>query len=109
MRLLVKSLVVAMGPVLAVCAWAAQPWISVPSTPTSDQRMVINGGELGPSAPVLLRIQHPNGAVTTHALAADASGRLRFEYTLAIPGSYAVEALDASGKVIGTGRLGHFR
>lgn len=109
MKVLVKSLMVALAPVLAACAWAAQPWVSVPSTPTADQRMVINGGGMAPGAPVVLRIQHPSGAVSTHALAADASGTLRFEYALGATGSYAVEATDAGGKVIGAGRLGHFR
>lgn len=102
-------LLLLLGALLALSAWAADPWVSVPSTPTSDQRMVLSGGNLSPSAPVNIRITHPSGTTTTHAAVADASGRLSFEYQLPAAGGYGVEIRDASGRLIGSGRLGHMR
>ena len=104
-----RPLLLVIAAVLASSAWAADPWVSVPSTPTGDQRLVLSGGHLGPSAPVSIRITHPSGATTVHTAVADAGGKLKFEYTLAAPGGYGVEIRDASGKLIGSGRLGNMR
>lgn len=109
MKAFTRPLVFALLAGLSGSALAADPWVSVPSTPTADQRMVISGGNLGSSALVNLRITHPSGAVTVHPVVADAAGKLKFDYVLAATGGYSVEAHDASGKLIGGGRLGHFR
>lgn len=108
MKHLTKSWIGALALVLGGQAWAA-PWISVPSTPTPDQRLVVNGGDLVAGSVVLLRIEHPGGTVTSHTVNADSQGRLRFEYTLTVPGGYGVEAMDAAGKLLGKGRLGFMR
>jgi hypothetical protein len=71
--------------------------------------MVVSGGDLAPGAVVTLRLEHPGGAVTSHTVNADAQGKLRFEYTLTVPGGYGVEAFDAAGRQIGKGRLGFAR
>lgn len=109
MKLFVKSLGFGLAASCALSVLAAEPWISVPSTPTTDGRLVITGGELGSSATLTLRIEHPAGAVSEHAVVADPAGRLRFEYTLPAPGGYGVEVVDTSGRTVGRGRLGHFR
>lgn len=98
-----------LGAVLATSAWAADPWVSVPSTPTSDQRIVLSGGNLAPNVPLTILITHPSGERTVHSAVAGADGRLKFEYTLPAPGGYGIEVRDASGKVVGSGRLGHMR
>ncbi len=109
MKCISKSLIGVAVASLAASAWAAEPWISVPSTPTTDQRLVVSGGDLAPGAAVTLQLQHPGGAVTQHTLNADAQGKLKFEYTLTVPGGYAVMAFDGTGKPIGQGRLGFIR
>ncbi|TDP74152.1 hypothetical protein [Roseateles toxinivorans] len=109
MTRLIKPLLLALGIGLTSASFAADKWVSVPSTPSSDQRLVINGGNLGASAPVTLRIKHPGGGVTVHQTVADAQGKLKFEYTLSITGGYGVEVFDAAGQLIGSGRLGFMR
>lgn len=109
MQFLGKSLLTALGTGLALSAYAAEPWVSVPSTPTVEQRLVVNGGSLGAYASVTLQITHPDGFVARQAGAADANGKLRYEYPLGPYGSYSVKVFDAAGKLIGGGNLGHVR
>ena len=104
-----RPLMFTLGALLTTVAFAAGPWVSVPSTPTADQRLVVNAGNLGPSAPVTVRIEHPGGTYTLHPVVADAGGKLKFEYVLAATGGYGVEVFDTEGKLIGGGRLGFFR
>lgn len=109
MSRLLKPLLLALGLGLAGAALAADPWVSVPSTPSPDQRLVINGGGLGASTLVTLRIKHPGGGVTLHQTVADAQGKLKFEYTLSVTGGYGIEVFDASGKLLASGRMGFMR
>lgn len=109
MTRLFKPLLLALGLGLASATMAAEKWVSVPSTPSPDQRLVINGGNLGASAPVTLRIKHPGGGITVHQTVADAQGRLKFEYTLSVSGGYGVEVFDATGQLLGSGRMGFMR
>jgi hypothetical protein len=109
MKVVLQPLVLVLGSALAGLALAADPWISVPSTPTMEQRLVISGGDLGAYAPVTLRIEHPDGFVGQQVAVADAAGKLRLEYPLGAYGGYSVKAFDANGKFIGGGNLGYFR
>jgi len=109
MSRLIHTLLLALGLGLAGATQAADPWVSVPSTPSTDQRLVVNGGNLGASAPVTLRIKHPGGGVTLHPTVADAQGKLRFEYTLSVTGGYGIEVFDAAGKLLASGRMGFMR
>lgn len=106
---IIKPLLLACSLGLATTALAADRWISIPSTPTTDQRLVVSGGNLGASAPVTLRIRHPGGGVTVHQTVADAQGKLKFEQVLNVTGGYTIEVFDATGQLIGSGRMGFVR
>ena len=93
----------------ACAAYAVDPWVSVPSTPTAPQRLVVSGGSLGANVGVRVQITQPDGFVAQQAAASDAAGNLRFEYPLGPYGSYSVKVFDASGKLIGGGVLGYIR
>lgn len=109
MKLVRNALLGLLGAGLGYAAYAADPWVSVPSTPTVPQRLVVSGGSLGANAGVTVQVTLPDGFVAQQAAAADAAGKLRFEYPLGPYGSYSVKVFDASGKLIGGGILGYIR
>ncbi|MBL8393136.1 MAG: hypothetical protein JNK99_00085 [Candidatus Accumulibacter sp.] len=94
---------------LSSSALAAQPWVSVPSTPNEKNQMIVNAGNLNPGNTVKLRITLPDGKISDQFLSVDSKGLLKLAYPLATPGRYAVEVFDKSGQLIGQGSLGHFR
>jgi hypothetical protein len=104
---LTRFLLVA-GITLAVPAFAAQPWVSVPSTSQNGQ-LVVSGGDLAPNSVVTVKITQPDGVVASQAVAAGANGKLQLQYPVGMPGSYGVKAYDAAGKLIGGGTMGHIR
>lgn len=97
------------GLAVGTTAYAAKPWISVPSTPTGEDSIVITGGGLPPNSAVTLLVTYPNGMKTKQVEAVNAAGNLQVELSLATPGGYSVKVLDAKGKAIGSGRFGYFK
>jgi len=105
----VSAFLLSAGLALSAPALAAQPWVSVPSTPDETNQMIVNAGALNPGSRVKLRITFPDGAVSDHFLSADSKGLVRLAYPLTAPGRYAVEVFDKTGQLIGQGSLGFFR
>lgn len=104
-----RTTLLATGLAVATTAFAAKPWISVPSTPTGEDSIVITGGALPPNTAVTVLITYPNGMKTKQTEAVDAAGDLQVVLPLATPGGYAVKVLDAKGKSIGGGRFGYMK
>lgn len=94
---------------IATAVQAGQAWISVPSTPTGEDSIVISGGSLPPSSTVTVLITYPNGMKTKQTEAVDAEGNLQLTLPLATPGGYAVKVLDAKGKALGGGRFAYIK
>lgn len=105
MHTILLSAALAMG----TAAHAGKAWISVPSTPTGEDSIVITGGALPPSSAVTVLITYPNGMQTKQTEAVDATGNLQVVLPLATPGGYAVKVLDAKGRTLGGGRFGYMK
>ncbi len=104
-----RGVLLATGIALAAPVFAAQPWISVPSTADENQQMVVTGGNLSPSSAVSLQITHPDGMVTSQIMAVDGAGRLKLVYPLSAPGGYRVKIYDTAGTLVGGGTMGFIR
>lgn len=103
------GVLLATGIALSAPVFAAQPWISVPSTANANQQMVVTGGNLSPSSTVSLQITYPDGMVTNQIVAVDGEGKLKLVYPLGTPGGYTVKIYDTAGKLIGGGMMGFIR
>lgn len=106
---LISTALVIIGLTAGGIAQAGQAWVSVPSTPTGEDSILITGGALPPNSTVTVLITYPNGTQTKQTEAVDADGRLSVYLTLGTPGGYAVKVLDAKGKTIGGGRFGYMK
>lgn len=104
-----QGVLLAAGIAITAPAFAAQPWISVPSTANENQHLLITGGNLSPSSTVSLQITYPDGMVTSQIVAIDGEGRLKLDYPLGTPGGYTVKVFDTAGTLIGGGALGFIR
>ena len=103
------GVLLAAGIALTAPAFAAQPWISGPSTANENQPLVVTGGNLSPNSTLSLQIIYPDGMVTSQIVAVDGEGQLKLDYPLGTPGGYTVKVYDTAGTLIGGGMLGFIR
>lgn len=103
------AFLLSIGMALTAPVFAAQPWVSVPSTANERQQMVVTAGNLNPDSTVTVRITYPDSTAVEEYLVVDAKGVVKLAYALQVPGRYVVELFDASGSLVGTGSLGFIR
>ncbi len=106
--LFIGCLLLPAGIGLSSPAFAAKPWISVPST-AQNQQLVVSGGDLSPNSTVNLKITQPDSLVTSQIVAVNSEGKLNLEYPVGMPGSYTVSVYDMAGNLIGGGTMGFIR
>jgi hypothetical protein len=90
-------------------AWAADPWVSVPSTVDLSGRVVVKGLTALPLTNVTVRFAHPQAAPIDMVVQAASSGAFSVSFQPLIVGSYTVTAFDSAGRLIGGGNFSLIR
>lgn len=104
-----KTCVWTIGLAMGAAAWAAEPWVSVPSAPDAYGKVQIQGAELAAYSQVTVRFVNERMAPIDMVTPVAANGRFALKFAPPITGQYLVTVYDANGREIGQGRFGHFR
>jgi len=101
-RCSIRAIALASGLVLGQLAWAAQPWVAVPSA-ANGPAIVVAGGNLAPWQAVTIKVTDPQGSQSTQSATADDKGSLKASVTPGAKGAYKVDVYDTVGQRIGGG------
>ena len=94
---------------LGAAAFAAEPSVSVPSTPDTKGMVVIKGQDVAPLANVTVRFENPQAAPIDMVVQTAADGRFALSFMPPITGAYKVTVYDSAGRLIGQGNFGVIR
>jgi len=94
---------------LGSVALAAEPLVSVPSTPDASGKVVIKGKAVAPLANVTVRFANPQASPIDMVAQAAADGTFALSFLPPITGAYKVTVYDSAGRLIGQGNFGVIR
>ena len=94
---------------LAGLSWAADPWVSVPSTVDLSGRVVVKGSTALALTNVTVRFAHPQALPIDMVVQAAANGAFSVSFQPMLVGSYTVTAFDSAGRRIGGGNFSLIR
>jgi hypothetical protein len=107
-KFLFASLLV-LGASLGASVWAAQPSVSVPSTPDVDGKVLIKGRDLVAYTSVTVRFTHAQMTPIDMVTQVGGDGAFAIKFAPPINGGYSVVVFDTGGREIGQGNFGYFR
>jgi len=99
----------AAGLGLGAAALAADPLISVPSTPDAAGKVMVRGKDVAPLTNVTVRFENAQASPISLVVQTASNGSFVLPFAPPIPGAYKVSVYDSAGRLIGQGNFGVIR
>ncbi|MCK6421547.1 MAG: hypothetical protein L6Q73_11675 [Aquabacterium sp.] len=102
LRSTVQTVAVLAAASMTVAAWAAQPWVSIPSA-VSGGRLTITAGGLTPGQDVTVSVKDAHGQTQIQTFLADGNGALNASMNLATSGRHRASVVTGRGRTLARG------
>jgi hypothetical protein len=99
----------AAGLGLGAAAFAADPSVSVPSTPDASGKVLVRGKDVAPLSNVTVRFENPQASPISMVVQSANNGSFVLSFSPPIAGAYKVTVFDSAGQLIGQGNFGVIR
>lgn len=103
------SVSLAISTLATPVVWAANPYLSGPSSAAASQTIVLSGGNYPPNSALTVKVSDSAGNEYSASIMSTADGTVRYEVVPSVEGMYSVKIFDSQQKVMSSANFGCYR